>query len=171
MPAVGALPPRGGVCLGAHRAQVDRGVCVQIGDVQPAGEGTRLDLRAIPAHDRQRPTVRSLRDSGDVPSGEAADDGELAGGQVEQAQPVPEPVLAHGALRPHHRIVARGLTAVVVLGALVAGHDGHPLSAGERNYAGDLTAPAQDGLGSPGWPVGGDPEAAKLFAGDVEQAG
>ena len=78
---------------------------------------------------------------------------EFPGGQVEQAQPVPEPVLAHGPLGPDQHIVAVGPAAFVVLGQLVAGHDGHQPPAGERNQPGDLTAPAQHGLGNPGRPV------------------
>ena len=62
---------------------------------------------------------------------------------------MPEPVLAHGPLGPDHHIVALGLAALVVLGQLVTGHDGHQLPACERNQPGNLTTPAQDGLGSP----------------------
>ena len=116
MPAVGALPPRGRVCLEAHQAQVDRGACVQVGDVQPAGEGTRLVFRAVPAHHRQRSAAWPLRDVDDVPPSQPGGQREFPGGQVEQAQPVPEPVLAHGTLGPGHHIVALGLAALVVLG-------------------------------------------------------
>jgi hypothetical protein len=94
MPAVGAPPPRGRVRIKAQPTQFRGGAVIQVGDVQSAGEDARLVLRAVSAHHRQRPAVRSLRHVDDVASGEPGDHAELAGGQVEQAQAVPEPVLA-----------------------------------------------------------------------------
>ena len=116
MPAVGALPPRGRACLEARRAQVDRGSRVQVGDVQSAGEGTRLVLRAVPAYHRERSPTWPLRDADDVPPSQSGGQCEFPGGHVEQAQPVPEPVPAHCPLGPDHHIVAPGLAAFVVLG-------------------------------------------------------
>lgn len=84
---------------------------------------------------------------------------------------MPAPVLPHGPLGPDHRVVAPGLAAFVLLGVLIAGHDGHQPPASERKQPGDLTAPAQHPPGDPGGLAGGDPQAADLLAGDVEEPG
>lgn len=152
----------------------EHGADDQVGAADPAGaepfavHAGDEGLDVLAAGPRPRPAAWPLRNIGDVKPAQSGGHGEFSGSQVEQAQPVPEPVLAHGALRPHHRIAALGLAAFVVPGQLVTGHDGHQLSAGERNQSRDLSAPAQDGLGNPGWPVGGDPETAKLPGGDIE---
>ena len=136
--AVVTVPPGGGACLEAYPPQVGHGAVTQVGHVQPAGEDTGVVVRAVPAHHRQRSAVRPLRHAGHVPPGQPADDAELTGGQVEQAQPVPAPVLAQRPLGPRHRVVPRSPAALIVIGQFVPGHDGHQPPAGEGDQRGRL---------------------------------
>ena len=95
----------------------------------------RVVLRAFPAQHRERPPVGPLGEVDHVPPGQPGDDGEPTGGQVEEAEPVPSPVLADRALGPDHRIVVLGPAPFVGVGQFVAGHDGHQSSVGQRKPA------------------------------------
>ena len=166
-----SLPPDRGLHFMAGVSQVCRGAGVHVDDVQPTGEVTRVVLRAVPAQHRQWPAVGSLGEIHHVPPGEFCDDRELARFQVEQTQPVPAPVLAHRPLGPCHRVVVLGPAAFVVVGQLVAGHDGYKASADQGGHRRDLAAPAQHSDAFCHWSGWGDWEVSKLLIGDVEQPG
>ncbi len=137
VPTVLARPPGQRVCVGLDRSEVLRGPRCGVEQVQLAGAGAIVRVGAGLGEYGERAAVRSLPQFHDVPVPEHVRGGDVAGAQVEQAQPG-----TGFALTDDNGVVAVLDAARVLLGGLVLGQQSNQVGIGERQVIDDASTPA-----------------------------
>ncbi len=138
VPTVFGRPPGQRACVGLDQSEVLRSPRCGVEQVQSASAGAVVHVGAGLGEDGERATVGSLPQFHDVPVAEHARGGDLAGAQVEQAQPG-----TRFALTDDNGVVAVLGAARVLLGGLVFGEQSDQVRVGERQVVDDASAPAR----------------------------